>query len=90
MSQSTGPILAAGAVSLFNAVIVAGKPFDEQTWRIPVGTAIAAGGLALLEHVSEPLAVGIAWIALVTVLFTRTVPGVPSPAESFNTWYNHR
>lgn len=90
MARSTGPILAAGGISLANEVIIAGKPFDPQTWRIPVGTAIAAGGLALLERVSAPLAVGIAWIALVTILFTRVTPGVLSPIENFNKWYEGR
>jgi hypothetical protein len=87
MSRSTGPILAAGAIALANVVVVQGKPFDQQVWRIPVGTAIAAGGLALLEHLSETLAVGLAWLALVTMLFTRITPGVLSPIESFNSWY---
>jgi hypothetical protein len=87
MSRSTGPILAAGGISLFSAVIVQGRPLDPATWRIPVGTAIAAGGLYLLEQASQPLAVGIAWIALVTSLFTRTTPGVLSPVEAFNRWY---
>lgn len=88
MSRSTGPILAAGAITLFNQVIVAGHPFDEATWRIPVGTAIAAGGLSLVERLSEPLAVGLAWLALVTLLLTRVTPGVPAPVESFTRWYN--
>jgi hypothetical protein len=87
VSKSTGPLLAAGGINLFSAVIVQGKPLDPVTWRIPVGVAIAAGGLYLLEQVSEPLAVGIAWIALVTSLFTRITPGVLSPVETFNRWY---
>lgn len=88
MAKSTGPILAAGAITLFNDVIVHGKPFDQNEWRIPVGTAIAAGGLVLIEKVSQPLATGIAWIALVSVLLTRMKADVPSPAESFVSWYN--
>jgi hypothetical protein len=78
MAQSTGPILAVGGITFIN-----GWVFNKQgpDFKVLLGTAIAAGGLALLEHVSAPLASGIAWIALVTVLFTR-FQGKPSPAEN--------
>jgi hypothetical protein len=85
MSRSTGPILATGAVALFNETILAGKPVN---WRIPVGTAVAAGGLALIERLSEELAVGVAWLALVTILFVRVTPGVKAPLENFADWWN--
>lgn len=87
MSRSTGVILAVGAISLGNAVIVNEQPIN---WRIPIATGIAAGMLSLIEKASEPLAVGIAYIALVTVLFVRVQPNVPSPVESFNTWWNKK
>jgi hypothetical protein len=76
MAKSTGPILAVGGITFIN-----GWVFNKQdpNFKVLLATAIAAGGLALFEHVSEPLAAGIAWIALVTVLFTR-VGGKPSPA----------
>ena len=57
-------------------------------WRVPVGTAIAAGAFALAERASAPLAKGVAWIALLTVLFSRVNPRVPSPAESLLSWWN--
>lgn len=85
--QSTGPVLAAGAVTLFNDVIIHQKSVTQDS-RVIVSTAIAAGGLALLEHVSEPLASGIAWIALVTVLLVRVDPKTPAPLESFASWWN--
>jgi hypothetical protein len=78
MAASTGPILAVGAISFTNGWILNKQPPD---FKILLGTAVAAGGLALFEHVSKELAVGIAWIALVTVLFTRQ-KGKPSPAEN--------
>ena len=78
MAQSTGPILAVGAISFTNEWV-----FNSQgpNFKILLATAIAAGGLALFEHVSKELAVGIAWIALVTVLLTEQ-NHKPSPVEN--------
>lgn len=78
MAKSTGPILAAGGITFVNGWI-----FNKQgpDFKVILATAIAAGGLALLENASAPLAEGIAWIALITVLFTR-VGGKESPAEN--------
>lgn len=69
--------MAVGAISFGNEWLV-NKDLD---FKIPVATAVAAMVLAGLEHVSEPVAVGIAWIALVTITLTR-VNGKPSPAEN--------
>lgn len=80
MARSTGPILAVGAVTLVNTVVIHGQPMD---WRIPIATGFAAGALALIERGWETGAVGLAWLALVTVLFARVRPDVPSPVESF-------
>lgn len=82
MAKSTGPALAIGGVTVFNDVVLNGKPLD---WRIPVATGFVAVGLAGLEHLSQPLAVGIAWLALVAVLFTRVNPAVPAPMENLAT-----
>lgn len=79
MAQSTGPAVAIGAVTLFNEVILNGQPFN---WRIPVATGFVAIGLAGLEHLSSQLAVGIAWLGLLAVVFTRVNPKIPAPAES--------
>lgn len=81
MARSTGPILAVGGITLANQVLLAKEPQDID-WRIPIATAIAAGGLALFERVSPELAVGLAWIALVTVLFVRVDKKAKSPAEN--------
>jgi hypothetical protein len=85
MARSTGIVLAVGAITMGNSVIVNEQ---EINWRVPIATGIAAGMLALVEKVSEPLAVGIAYIALITVLFVRVQPNVPAPVESFNNWWN--
>lgn len=81
MARSTGPMLLVGGITIANQTLLAEKP-GEIDWRIPVGTAVAAGGLALLEKVSEELAVGIAYIALIAVLFARLDPKAGAPAEN--------
>ena len=81
MARSTGPILAVGGITIANQSLLA-KEQQPIDFRVIVGTAIAAGGLALLEKVSEGLAVGIAYIALVSVLFARLDPKAGSPAEN--------
>lgn len=79
MAKSTGIILATGGVTLFNKTILNDKPMD---WRIIVATGFAGMGLALIEKGNEKMAVGIAWIALLTVLLSRVDKSVPSPTES--------
>jgi hypothetical protein len=79
MARSTGPILATGAITLANRSLLNGQPID---WRIPLATAIAAGGLSLVERLSEQTAVMLAYVALVSVLLVRLDPHVPAPAET--------
>jgi hypothetical protein len=81
MARSTGPILAVGAITIANRSLLAEKQQDID-FKVIVGTAIAAGGLALLEKVSEELAVGLAWVALVAVLFTDLDKVAGAPAEN--------
>lgn len=85
MARTTGPILAVGGISIANAVIVNGQPLD---WRVPIATGIAAGMFALAEKGWEKGAVALSYVALITVLFVRTNPGVPAPVESFSAWWN--
>jgi hypothetical protein len=66
MAESTGIMLAVGAISFGNEWLLEHKPPD---FKIPLATAIAALVLAGAEHVQKDLAVGIAWIALITVIF---------------------
>lgn len=85
MARSTGPILAIGGITLVNQSVVNGHPIN---WRVPVAAGLAAGLAALFEKVWADGAVGLAYIALVTVLFSRLDKSVPSPAESFEKWWN--
>ena len=79
MAQSTGPILAIGGITVFNEVVLHTQPFN---WKVPIATGIAALAFAGLEKVSSELAVGLAYVGLVAILFTRVNPAVPAPAES--------
>lgn len=85
MSRTTGPILAVGGITLANQTVVNGQPVD---WRIPIATGIAAGMFTLAEKGWEEGAVMLSWLALVTILFVRVNPKVPSPTESFVAWWN--
>lgn len=84
MARSTGPLLAVGAVTIANQSIVNGLPVDL---RVVAATGLAAAAFALAEKAWQEGAVALAWMALVTVLFTR-INGVPSPTESFLKWWN--
>lgn len=86
MSASTGPIVAAGMITVGNAWLVQDKPLSTQS-RVVVGTLIAAAGLNLWEHAMPRTAAAVAWLALVAVLMVRVDPLVPSPLESFAEWF---
>lgn len=66
MAASTGIILVVGTISFGNEWIQTGKP----NWRIPVATLLTALVLDGIEKVSPAAAVGLASIALITVLLT--------------------
>lgn len=85
MAQSTGPVLALGGITIANESLIHNQPLS---WRVVIGTGLLAGFLALLEQASAPLAKGLAYLALATVLLTRVNPAVPSPTESFVSWWN--
>lgn len=81
MADSTGPMLALTAISAGNQWI--GNGNSKAALKAGVAGAVATGGLALLEHVPgmAPLASGIAWIALITLMFARVGPG-RTPVEN--------
>lgn len=81
MANSTGPILVVGGIEFANDWFVSGKTY--LNFRVLVATGLAAGGLALIERIPgmEPIATGIAYIALVTLLFTR-LGGKPAPVDT--------
>jgi hypothetical protein len=81
MARSTGPILAVGAITIANKSLLAEKQQDID-FRVIIATALAAGGFALLERLSEGLAVGLAWIALVTILFASIDKEAGAPSEN--------
>lgn len=85
MAKTTGVILAIGGITIANRVIFNGQ---DMEWKIPVATGLAAMTFAGLEKVNEQAAVGLAYIALVSILFTRIDPKVPSPTESALSWWN--
>jgi len=51
--------------------------------KVLVGGALATGGLALVSQVPglDTIAAGIAWIAFITLMFTR-LGGKPSPVDN--------
>ncbi|TFV29505.1 hypothetical protein E4K10_49915 [Streptomyces sp. T1317-0309] len=52
------------------------KPMD---WKVPIGTAIAAVLFAGAERAIGQTAVRLAYLALLTTVFVRVDPSVPSP-----------
>lgn len=84
MAATTGPILAIGTITILNQTVFHKQPMD---WRIPIATGAACAGFALLEQGAPQAARMAAYTALVAVLFTR-INGVPSPTESFVSWWN--
>lgn len=89
MASSTGPIVALGIVTWANGALLQQETVDDNfrfAARIAVGTGIAAAGLALVERASPELARGVAFVALITALFTR-YQGRASPVESLLTWW---
>lgn len=83
--RTTGPVLAVGAITIANSVILNGRAMD---WRIPIATGVAASAFALAERAWADGAVALAWVALVTVLFARVQPGTPAPVESALNWWS--
>lgn len=84
MSQTTGPILALGTITVVNRVVFNDQPMD---WRIPLATGLAAVGFSLAERAWPDGAQVIAWTALLSTLVTRLDPKVPSPVESAMSWW---
>jgi len=75
MARSTGPVLAAGALTWANVTLFEDDGFDfSETMRVVMATGIVSAGLSLLAKFSEDLAYGMALATLLTVLV------VPWPA----------
>ena len=84
MAKSTGIILAVGAVTMGNNVLLNKEPID---WRVPIATLFAAGAFSFMEKANEPITVGIAWVALLTILLART-SNKPAPVENLTRLWN--
>lgn len=83
MARSTGPILAAGAITWVNQTILdEHNPTDllTTTARIGVASGVLAGIFYGLERSTGDVAVGLAWVALVTTLVVR-YKNKPTPLE---------
>jgi hypothetical protein len=84
VAATTGPVLAIGAITMLNQSVLHDRPVD---WKVPIATGVACGFFAVLEKGEPRVATLMAWGALVTILLSR-VNGVPSPVESFLSWWN--
>lgn len=86
MAQSTGTVLAAGAIAAANEAIFApaagtGQPFSQFNWRLIPATAVLALMLGGLEKLSPQFAKGLAGLALLSVLVIQ-VGNSPSPLQN--------
>lgn len=86
MAKSTGIVLVVGGVTLANEAVFApiasgGSIKVDFNWRVIPATLIAAALLGGLEQISPKLAVGIAYISLITVMFAR-LGNAPAPVEN--------
>lgn len=83
MAASTGIVLAVGAITAANELVFAPAAGGKVTfnWRLIPAVGGLAAALALLERISRPFAVGLAWLSLLAVL---TVPfgNAPTPLQN--------
>jgi len=85
VSLSTGPVVVAGAITLFTDLVIRKETLATEA-KVIVGTAIVALGLGALETAAPRTAVAMAYLVLVSVVFVKH-GNTPSPAEAFATWY---
>lgn len=79
MAASTGILLAVGGIGAGNEALH--QHYDAAV-KIAVATVAVSVVFAGIEQIpgGKPFAVGVATIALVSVLLGNVTPGVPSPA----------
>lgn len=85
MAASTGPILAIGAVTMVNQMIINDRPVDL---RVPIATGAAAVAFALMEKGWPGGVAAAAWLALVVSIFVRVDPDTPPPIEALDRFWN--
>lgn len=80
MAASTGPVLAAGAITFINEGLLSPLAGGKATWnwRVLPATAGLALALAGLEKLAPGFAVGLAWLTLVTAL-AIPIGNAPTP-----------
>lgn len=89
MSRSTGPVLATGAITLVNTIVLDDTDVEwNEAAKVIVATGLVAGGLGLLERIAPDLAVTMAWATMIVMLFTRVNPQIPSPTERVAVWWD--
>jgi hypothetical protein len=76
MAESTGIILAAGAITFVNEWLQGGTP----NWRIAAATLGSALVFSGLEKLDTEAAVGLAVMVMITVLIGGVNPAYKSPA----------
>lgn len=86
MAQSTGIVLAAGAITLANEAIFApiasgGSITSNFNWRIIPATAGLALALGGLEKLAPKFATGLAWLVLGSVFLVKT-GNAPTPLDN--------
>lgn len=86
MAQSTGVVLAAGAITLANEAVFApvasgGKITSNFNWRIVPATAGLALALAGLEKAAPKFAVGLSYLILASVFIVKT-GNAPTPLDN--------
>ena len=83
MAESTGIVIAVGAITAANELLFAPMLHEKVTfnWRIIPATAGLAFALAGLEKLAPKFAVGLAWLSLVTALTVR-FGNAPTPLEN--------
>lgn len=81
MAVSTGPVLAAGAITFVNEALfvpASGQGAARWNWRVIPATAGLALALAALEKIAPGFAAGLAWLTLATVLVVP-IGNAPTP-----------
>jgi hypothetical protein len=80
VAASTGPVLAAGAITFVNEGLLQPLAGGKAVWnwRVLPATAGLALALAGLEKLAPKFAVGLAWLTLATV-FIVPVGNAPTP-----------
>lgn len=87
MAASTGILLTMGAIGAGNEWL---HDHTDAAIKISVATLVTSVVFAGIEQIpgGKPFAVGVATIALVSVLIGSVTPGVPSPAVQLLDFFN--